>query len=561
MFAPNIAWRNVDLKAELEARVHLPVVIENDANAAAWGEFRFGAGAGRRRPAAGHRRHRRRRGTGPRRRALPRRLRRRRARSATCASCPTGILCGCGNHGCLEQYASGSAMVREARVAARGGSLLARGLLDRAGGDLERITGPLITEAAQEGDPFAAEQLAHTGFWLGEGIASLTAVLDPAVVVIGGGVSEAGDLLLGPVALGVQRPADRPRPPPGAGDPQGRARQPGRAHRRRRPGPAVGPAMGLFVGVDVGGTKVLAAVVSEAGEVLRTARRSTPGRRVEAALVEDALTEAVHEVAAGEPVAGVGHRRGRASSTPAASGCMFAPHLPWRDEDVRARLAERWGTVGGARQRRQLRGPRRVPLRRGPRRVRRRRAHAGHRDRRRGGPRRRRCTGGATAWPGSSGTCRWCPAAGPASAAAAAAGSSTAAATRWCASPATGSAASRPCSRSSAAATRSGSTGPMVTAAAEDGDLVARQAFASVGDWLGVGVANLVAALDPERVVVGGGVSAAGDRLLEPARDRATPLAGGRGAPRGAAAACARSSGPQAGVVGAADLARSLAGC
>jgi glucokinase len=63
---------------------------------------------------------------------------------------------------------------------------------------VDRITGPLITEAAQEGDPFAAEQLAHTGFWLGEGIASLTAVLDPAVVVIGGGVSEAGDLLLGP---------------------------------------------------------------------------------------------------------------------------------------------------------------------------------------------------------------------------------------------------------------------------------------------------------------------------------------------------------------------------
>ena len=61
-------------------------------------------------------------------------------------------------------------------------------------------------------------------------------------------------------------------------------------------------------------------------------------------------------------------------------------------------------------------------------------------------------------------------------------------------------------------------TGPMITRAAEDGDLVARQAFASVGDWLGVGLANLVAALDPEVIVIGGGVSAAGDRLLEPAR-------------------------------------------
>jgi len=60
--------------------------------------------------------------------------------------------------------------------------------------------------------------------------------------------------------------------------------------------------------------------------------------------------------------------------------------------------------------------------------------------------------------------------------------------------------------------------GPMVTEAAEAGDLVARQAFASVGDWLGVGLANLVAAFDPEVIVVGGGVSAAGDRLLAPAR-------------------------------------------
>ena len=89
--------------------------------------------------------------------------------------------------------------MREARAAAAGGSLLARGVLDRAGGDPEAITGPLITEAARAGDPFAVEQLAELGRWLGEGIASLTAILDPAVVVIGGGVSEAGDLLLDPV--------------------------------------------------------------------------------------------------------------------------------------------------------------------------------------------------------------------------------------------------------------------------------------------------------------------------------------------------------------------------
>jgi glucokinase len=198
MFAPNIAWRDVNLKAELEERVDLPVIVENDANAAAWGEFTYGAGhdvddlllvtvgtgVGGGVVLDGEL-YRGAFGVG--------------AEIGHMRVVPDGILCGCGNHGCLEQYGSGSALVREARIAASGGSLLARGLLDRAGGDPEKITGPLITEAARAGDPFAIEQLADLGRWLGEGIASLTAVLDPAVVVIGGGVSEAGELLLEPI--------------------------------------------------------------------------------------------------------------------------------------------------------------------------------------------------------------------------------------------------------------------------------------------------------------------------------------------------------------------------
>jgi glucokinase len=111
---------------------------------------------------------------------------------------PNGRLCGCGNHGCFEQYASGRALVREARDAARAGSLLAGDLLDLVGGDPDRITGPIITTAARAGDPFAIETIATIGTWLGEGIASLTAILDPAVVAIGGGVADAGDLLLEP---------------------------------------------------------------------------------------------------------------------------------------------------------------------------------------------------------------------------------------------------------------------------------------------------------------------------------------------------------------------------
>ncbi|HRI99064.1 MAG TPA: ROK family protein, partial [Nocardioides sp.] len=120
MFAPNIAWRNVALKADLEARVNLPVVVENDANAAAWGEFTYGAGHdvedlllvtvgtgigggivhdGELLRGAF--------GVG--------------AEIGHMRVVPDGQLCGCGNRGCFEQYGSGSALVREARAAARAG--------------------------------------------------------------------------------------------------------------------------------------------------------------------------------------------------------------------------------------------------------------------------------------------------------------------------------------------------------------------------------------------------------------------------------------------------------
>jgi glucokinase len=198
LFAPNLAWREVALRADLEARIGLPVVVENDANAAAWGEFAFGAGediddlllltvgtgVGGGIVLDGHL-HRGAFGVA--------------AEVGHLRIVPDGRLCGCGNHGCFEQDASGTALVRAARDEAIGGSLLARELLDRAGGDPARITGPLITEAARDGDPFAVAQLATLGRWLGEGLASLADVLDPAVAVIGGGVSAAGDLLLKPI--------------------------------------------------------------------------------------------------------------------------------------------------------------------------------------------------------------------------------------------------------------------------------------------------------------------------------------------------------------------------
>ncbi|WP_426244150.1 ROK family glucokinase [Nocardioides sp. LHG3406-4] len=198
LFAPNIAWRDVDLRAELEARVDLPFVIENDANAAAWGEFSFGAGedvddlllvtvgtgigGG---IVLDGRLHRGAFGVA--------------AEIGHLRLVPGGHLCGCGNRGCFEMYGSGTALVRETRAAVEAGSPFAQPLLERAGGRVEDIDGPLISVAAAEGDRFAIGQLADLGRWLGEGIASLAAVLDPAVAVIGGGVSAAGDLLLDPL--------------------------------------------------------------------------------------------------------------------------------------------------------------------------------------------------------------------------------------------------------------------------------------------------------------------------------------------------------------------------
>jgi glucokinase len=197
LFAPNLPWRNENLKGELEKRIDLPVVIENDANAAAWGEFAFGAGhdaedlllvtvgtgVGGGVVLDGEL-YRGANGVG--------------AEIGHMRVVPNGILCGCGKHGCFEKYASGTALVREARALAMSGAQIAQGMLQRAGGELSKITGPLITEAAQDGDMGAIQQLAELGRWLGEGIASLTEILDPEVVVVGGGVSEADELLLDP---------------------------------------------------------------------------------------------------------------------------------------------------------------------------------------------------------------------------------------------------------------------------------------------------------------------------------------------------------------------------
>jgi glucokinase len=204
LFAPNLAWRDEPLKQRVEERLGRPVVVENDANASAWAEARFGAARGYRDVMlvavgtgigaailVGGELYRGRWGIA----GEPGHVR----------VVPDGRLCGCGNRGCWEQYVSGNALVAEAREFARRTPKGAMRLLQLGGGVPEGISGPEITQAATEGDPVALRCFQTVGGWLGQGLADLAAVLDPACFVIGGGVSEAGELLLDPARTAFER--------------------------------------------------------------------------------------------------------------------------------------------------------------------------------------------------------------------------------------------------------------------------------------------------------------------------------------------------------------------
>ncbi len=195
-YAPNIVGlRNTPIQATLAARLDIPVVVDNDANVAAWGEVMHGAAHGARnallitlgtgigggiildgrvlRGAAGFA-----------------------AEVGHFQIDPDGPQCACGERGHWEAYASGTALGRQGRDAARSGS--APNVLSRAG-DVESVTSVHVGDAARDGALDALGILRTYANYVAVGLAGLANILDPEVVVISGGLVELGDLLLEPI--------------------------------------------------------------------------------------------------------------------------------------------------------------------------------------------------------------------------------------------------------------------------------------------------------------------------------------------------------------------------
>lgn len=207
IFTPNLGWRDVPLRDRVQDAVRLPATLDNDANCATLGEWWLGAARGARHvvgltlgtgiggglildgrlyhgasDVAGEIGH------------------------STIDS--TGRRCGCGNYGCLEAYASGPAIAERAREALVGGEPST--LPQLVGGDLTRLTAATVYAAAKGGDRLALEVVRDTARFLGTGIANLLNIFNPEVVVLAGGVTQAGDALFEPLRAEIRRRAFKP---------------------------------------------------------------------------------------------------------------------------------------------------------------------------------------------------------------------------------------------------------------------------------------------------------------------------------------------------------------
>lgn len=303
----------------------------------------------------------------------------------------------------------------------------------------------------------------------------------------------------------------------------------------------------VWVGVDIGGTKILAGTVDPRGVVGRSVQRSTGPRGGSVEQLESTIVEAVLDAAAGAPLAGVG--LGAAGFVDAAGGRVrFAPHLPWRDDDVRARLADRLGVPVGLDNDATcaLEAEAAFGAARGQDSALLVTVGTGIGGGLMAGGRVVRGSGGMA---GEFGHMRFVPGGHPCQCGLLGC---------W-EQYASGNALIREVRRATGTAGADSLSGPGITEAALVGHPAALAAFDAVGRALGVGLANLVAAFDPACIVVGGGVSAAGELLLAPARVAlAEGLVGGRWrtSPEVLVAAC----GPEAGMIGAVVQARRQCG-
>lgn len=201
VYAPNLDWRDVPLAATLARAFPVPIVVENDVRAAAWGEFRFGAGRGARSMLAVFV------GTGVGSGAVLDGALWRGASNAAgeighTQVVPGGLPCPCGQRGCLEQYASGSGFQRRLDAALRRG--VRSRLADLAGGEANGLTAPMVAEAAEGGDDLARELMSDAVRYLAMALANYVTLLNPEALILGGGVIESAPVLAVAVATAVR---------------------------------------------------------------------------------------------------------------------------------------------------------------------------------------------------------------------------------------------------------------------------------------------------------------------------------------------------------------------
>ena len=200
--APNIAnLSKLNFVNEIKEEFELPIIIENDANAAMWAEFKFGnakslnpvmffiigTGVGGGLVIDGK---------------LFKGVKGIGAEFGHMCVVPDGLSCGCGSKGCLEQYASGGALIRYANEALLANPDKSEEVLSFGEG---KLSGTALTKAAKAGNELALAAFSKQADWLGLACASYSLIIDPQAIIIGGGVVDAGELFLAPVRAAMRK--------------------------------------------------------------------------------------------------------------------------------------------------------------------------------------------------------------------------------------------------------------------------------------------------------------------------------------------------------------------